>query len=327
MLQIIADGLVIGSIISLGAIGLTITFSILRFANFAHGDFLAWGAYFAFSALAVGVAVAWVPGIPGAAGAAAGAAGGQITPGVAVPPWAPLSFSWPLVGALAIAAALTAAMALVLDWALFKRLRLQGSITLVIASFGAALAMRNLLLFFYGGIPRYYSQELQIAIPFVPRSVAGGLRITPDQLFVLALTAVTVVALHLFLTRSTLGRSMRATAHNPQLARVAGIDPERVLRATWILGGVLAAVAGVFAGLTVQLRPTLGLDLLLPLFAAVILGGIGSVWGAVVGGLVVGLAESVSVALVGAEWRAAAAFVVLIGMLLLRPTGLFGERT
>jgi branched-chain amino acid transport system permease protein len=327
MLQIIADGLVIGSIISLGAIGLTITFSILRFANFAHGDFLAWGAYFAFSALAVGVAVAWVPGIPGAAGAAAGAAGGQITPGVAVPPWAPLSFSWPLVGALAIAAALTAAMALVLDWALFKRLRLQGSITLVIASFGAALAMRNLLLFFYGGIPRYYSQELQIAIPFVPRSVAGGLRITPDQLFVLALTAVTVVALHLFLTRSTLGRSMRATAHNPQLARVAGIDPERVLRATWILGGVLAAVAGVFAGLTVQLRPTLGLDLLLPLFAAVILGGIGSVWGAVVGGLVVGLAESASVALVGAEWRAAAAFVVLIGMLLLRPTGLFGERT
>jgi branched-chain amino acid transport system permease protein len=324
MLQIIADGLVIGSIISLGAIGLTITFSILRFANFAHGDFLAWGAYFAFSALAVGVAVAWVPGVPDAAGAAAG---GQITPGVAVPPWLPLSFSWPLVGALAIAAALTALMALALDWALFKRLRLQGSITLVIASFGAALAMRNLLLFFYGGIPRYYSQELQIAIPFVPRSVGGGLRITPDQLFVLALTAVTVVALHLFLTRSTLGRSMRATAHNPQLARVAGIDPERVLRATWILGGVLAAVAGVFAGLTVQLRPTLGLDLLLPLFAAVILGGIGSVWGAVVGGLVVGLAESASVALVGAEWRAAAAFVVLIAMLLLRPTGLFGERT
>jgi branched-chain amino acid transport system permease protein len=326
MLQILADGLVIGSIISLGAIGLTITFSILRFANFGHGDFLAWGAYFAFSALAMGVAVGLVPGTPGAAGAAAGAAGGQITPGVAVAPWLPLSFSWPLVGALAAAALLTAAMALALDWALFKRLRLQGSITLVIASFGAALAMRNLLLFFYGGIPRYYSQELQIAIPLVPRSVHGGLRVTPDQVFVLALTAVTVVALHLFLARSTLGRAMRATAHNPQLARVAGIDPERVLRATWILGGVLAAVAGVFAGLTVQLRPTLGLDLLLPLFAAVILGGIGSVWGAVIGGLVVGLAESAAVAFVGAEWRAAAAFVVLIAMLLVRPTGLFGDR-
>ena len=99
-----------------------------------------------------------------------------------------------------------------------------------------------------------------------------------------------------------------------------------MLRTTWLLGGVLATLAGVFAGLTVQLRPTLGLDLLLPLFAAVVLGGIGSVWGAVVGGLVVGLAESAAVAWVGAEWRAAAAFVVLIAMLLVRPTGLFGVK-
>jgi branched-chain amino acid transport system permease protein len=118
---------------------------------------------------------------------------------------------------------------------------------------------------------------------------------------------------------------MRATADNRELARVAGIDPERMLRAAWLLGGALAALAGVFAGLTVQLRPTLGLDLLLPLFAAVILGGIGSVGGAVVGGLVVGLAESAAVAFVGAEWRAAAAFAVLTLMLLLRPNGLFGD--
>ncbi len=145
-------------------------------------------------------------------------------------------------------------------------------------------------------------------------------------MLVLALTLVTVTALHLFLRHSTLGRSMRATAINPNLARVSGIDPERVLRATWIIGGVLAAVAGVFAGITVQLRPTMGVDLLLPLFAAVILGGIGSVWGAVLGGLIVGLAESASVSIVGAEYRAAAAFFVLILILLVRPTGLFGEK-
>lgn len=309
MLQVLADGLIIGSIVSLGAIGLTLTFSILRFANFGHGELLAWGSYLAFSALAMFAAV----------GLAEGAQ-----------PMAPFSFGWPLLAALLAAALFTALLALALDTLLFRRLRLQGSITLVIASFGAALALRNLLLFVYGGIPRYYSQELQIAVPLVPRSGlwgwGGGMRVTPDQLFVLGLTAVTVVALHLFLARSTLGRAMRATADNPQLARVAGIDPERVLRAAWLLGGALAALAGVFAGLTVQLRPTLGLDLLLPLFAAVILGGIGSVWGAVVGGLVVGLAESAAVAWVGAEWRAAAAFVVLIAMLLVRPSGLFGER-
>ena len=303
MLQILTDGLVIGSVVSLGAIGLSLTFSILRFSNFGHGELLAWGAYFAFTALGVFTAF----GLPGT-------------------PLAPFSFGWPLLAALAVSALLTALLALALDWSLFQRLRKQGAITLVIASFGAALALRNLLLFFYGGVPQYYSQELQIAIALLPRSVWGGMRVTPDQMFVLGLTAVTVTALHLFLQRSTLGRAMRATAMNPQLARVAGIDPERVLRATWVIGGVLAAVAGVFAGLTVQLRPTLGLDLLLPLFAAVILGGIGSVWGAVLGGLIVGIAESLAVSVVGAEYRAAAAFVVLIAILLLRPNGLFGDK-
>jgi branched-chain amino acid transport system permease protein len=303
MLQIAADGLIVGSVIALGAIGLTLTFSILRFANFAHGELLAWGAYLALSALGAFVAI-----------------GGAGTP------FAPLSFGWPLLAALGVAMAATAAIALGLDTVLFRRLRTQGAITLIIASFGAALALRNVLFFIYGGIPEYYSQELQIAIALLPRSVAGGLRVTPDQVFVLALALVVVIALHLFLARSTLGRAMRATAHNPQLARVAGIDPERVLRATWLLGGALAALAGVFAGLTVQIRPTIGLDLLLPLFAAVILGGIGSVWGAVLGGLIVGLAESAAVMWVGAEWRAGAAFVVLIAILLVRPTGLFAER-
>ncbi len=303
MLQILADGLVIGSVVSLGAIGLSLCFSILRFANFGHGELLAWGAYVALSALALFTAVA------------GGAA-----------PIAPFSFGWPLLAALAVAALAVAGLTLALDAALFARLRRQGAMTLVIASFGAALALRNGLLFLYGGVPQYYGQDLQIAIALVPRRVLGGMRITPDQLFVLALTAVTVVGVHLFLSRSTLGRAMRATAHNPQLARVTGIDPERVLRATWVIGGMLAAVAGVFAGLTVQLRPTLGLDLLLPLFAAVILGGIGSVWGAVLGGLIVGLAESAAVQVVGAEYRAAASFAVLIAILLVRPTGLFGER-
>ena len=205
-------------------------------------------------------------------------------------------------------------------------MRKQGSITLVIASFGAALALRNLLQFWQGGVPKYYVETLQIAINIIPRSVGGGLRATADQLLVLVMALCVVAALHLFLKYSTLGRAMRATATNPALAQVSGIDPERVLRATWVLGAVLAAVAGVMAGITVQLRPTMGQDLLLPMFAAAILGGMGSVWGAVVGGLVVGLAESASVVLVGAEYRAAAAFAVLIVILLIRPTGLFGEK-
>jgi branched-chain amino acid transport system permease protein len=304
VLQLLADGFIVGSIVALGAIGLTLTYSILRFANFAHGEYLSWGAYLALS---------FVTGLTAIAGPVAA--------------FGTLSFGWPLLLALALAAAGTALLALTLDSLLFRRLRRHGStITLIIASFGAALALRNLLQFIYGAVPEYYSREIQVAIRFLPRDVLGGLRVTPDQLFVLGLTAATVVGLHLFLTRTTLGKAMRATSLNPQLAQVTGIDVEAVVRTTWIIGAVVATVAGVFSGLTVQLRPQLGFDLLLPLFAAAILGGIGSVYGAVAGGLIIGLAESLSVPLIGAEYRAATAFVVLIAILLVRPTGLFGEK-
>jgi branched-chain amino acid transport system permease protein len=305
MLQLIADGLVVGSVIALGAVGLTLTYSILRFANFGQGEFMTWGAYLAVSALAFVLAT---------------------TGGGVMEPLGPFSFGWQLIAAMVLAAALTAALALVVDWLLFRRLRKGNAITLVIASFGAALALRNLIQFLYGTLPEYYTREIQIAIRLVPRDLLGGLRITPDQMLVIGLTIAIMMALQLLLTRTTLGRAMRATAMNPALARVAGVDTDAVIRATWVIGAALAAVAGVFAGIVGQIRPMLGFELLLPLFAAVILGGIGSVRGAVAGGYIVGLAESLSVPLVGAEYRAATAFAVLIGILLIRPTGLFGER-
>jgi branched-chain amino acid transport system permease protein len=308
MLQLFADGLVIGSVISLGAIGLTMTFALLKFSNFGHGELMTWGAYAAFAALSLLLA----------------AAGGG-----AMRPLGPFSFGWELIVAAALAVVFAALLAVFVDWLLFGRLRERrsGSIVVVMASFGAALALRNLLLFVFGPIPDYYTREIQIALRLVPRDVLGGLRITPDQLLVLGVTALTVIGLSLFLARTTLGRAMRAVAGNPDLARVAGIDVRHVIRWTWMIGGGLAALAGVLAGLTVQVRPTIGMDLLLPLFAAAILGGIGNVHGAVIGGLVVGLAESFATPLVGAEYRAAVAFVVIILLLLLRPTGLFGERT
>ncbi|MFN6954788.1 MAG: branched-chain amino acid ABC transporter permease [Acetobacteraceae bacterium] len=303
MLQLVADGLIVGSVISLGAVGLTLTYSLLRFANFGHGELLTWGAYLTLAFL------------------------GLLLAGAEMAPIEPFSFGWPLLAALLLALPATAAIALAVDWALFRRLARHGNaITLVIASFGAALALRNLVQFIWGTLPEYYTREIQIAIRFLPREMLGGLRITPDQLLVLGLTAATVVALHLFLTYATLGRAMRATAMNPSLARLAGADVAKVARATWVIGAVLACIAGVFAGLTGQIRPMMGFDLLLPLFAAAILGGIGNVWGAVLGGLIVGLAESFTVPLLGAEYRAAGSFAVLIAILLLRPTGLFGAR-
>ena len=298
--QVLMDGLVTGSMIGLGAIGVTLTYSILRFANFAHGEFVSWGAYFALA-------------VAGALGAVSGAL---------TAPIAPFSFGWALPVAALVSVALSGGLALLVDALLFGRLRDRRStvIILVMASFGAALTLRSLLEFIFTSKPAYYTKALQIALP-----LGGGLRATPDQLLTLGVAAVLVLAVHLLLTRTAIGRSMRAVSENPQLAGVTGIDVRRVIRTVWLLGAGLAAVAGIFAGLLVQIRPQMGLDLLLPLFAAAILGGIGSVPGAMLAGLVVGLAEAVAVPLVGGEWRAAVAFVVLVLVLLFRPQGLFGR--
>eukprot|EP01037_Dinobryon_pediforme_P036203 gene36203-43038_t len=216
---------------------------------------------------------------------------------------------------------LTGGLALALDQVLFKRLRDKGaSITVVMASFGASMALRALLEFLFTSRPAYFSRELQIARP-----IGLGIRVTPDQVALLAVTAVLVAAMYLLITYSRIGRAMRAVSENPALARVVGIDVAGVIRVTWILGGALACASGVMLGLVVQIRPYMGFDLLLPLFAAAILGGIGSVPGALAGALIVGVAEAATVQMIGAEWRAGVAFAVLILVLILKPTGLAGR--
>jgi branched-chain amino acid transport system permease protein len=296
-LQFIVDGLLTGSMIGLGAIGVTLTYSILRFSNFAHGDFMAWGTY---ATLAVVSAI--------------GAMFGKVAPIGA------LSFGWPLIVAVIVAMGLTGLMALILDFILFARLRAKGqAIIVVMASFGASMALRSLLEFLFTSRPTYFSRAIQIAMP-----VGLGIRITPDQIVLLLVTAALVLAVHLMMTRTQAGRSMQAVSQNAALARVVGIDVANVVRITWLVGGALACVAGVMIGILVQIRPLMGFDMLLPMFAAAILGGIGSVPGAVLGGLIIGLAEAGAVQLVGAEWRAAIAFVILMAVLFVRPIGLFG---
>jgi branched-chain amino acid transport system permease protein len=298
--QAIVDGLIAGAMIGLGAIGITLTYSILRFANFAHGEFISWGAY---AALVVGGALA------------------TRFAELAVP-IGPFSFGWSLPLGLLTSMVLTGLLALLVDVLLFGRLRArQGAvIILVMASFGAALTLRSLLEFLFTSKPAYFTAALQIAMKIGP-----GVRATPDQLLSLCVAALLVLAVHLLLTRTAVGRAMRAVSENQQLAALAGVDVRRTIRVVWLLGAALAAVAGVMAGLLVQIRPHMGHDLLLPLFAAAILGGIGSVPGAMIAGLLVGLAEALSVQFIGAEWRAAVAFLILVAVLLLRPQGLFGR--
>ena len=293
MLQAIADGLLTGAIISLGAIGLTLTMGILRFANFAHAELMTFGAYMALGVLAV-------LGLPTA-------------------PLGPLTFGWPLMLATLIAAALTVALALAIDRLVFRPLRGRvGHLALVFASFGVALLVRNVIHLMFGGRATYYTNELQMAI-----RITKGLRIMPDQIFVFLTAILLAAAVYLFLQKTRLGLAMRSVSENPALASVCGIRLDRVVLWTWVVGGSLAAVAGVLYGVTVQLRPELGFHLILPLFAAAILGGVGNVVGAAVGGLLIGLIESLSVLVVPAGYKLAIPFLVLLVVLYLRPSGLF----
>ncbi len=295
--QTIADGLLTGAVLSLGAIGYSLSAQILKFANFAHAELLTWGAYIAliFTAFA--------------------------TTGT---PLGPLSFGWQLLAAVVVAGVGTAIIAVAVDSLVFSKLRdrAANSLTLVFASFGAALVLRNLILLIWGAEARYYSQELQIAVQVLP-----DVLLMPDQVFVLALTIALVIALYLFLRFSSIGVAMRAMADSSALARVCGIDIRSVVRWTWVLSGMLAAAAGTFTGLTIQIRPELGFNMLLAVMTAGILGGAGSLFGAVAGGLIVGLAESFAVLVIPASYKSAVPFVLLLLVLYVRPQGLFTRST
>jgi len=296
MIQALADGILTGAIIALGAIGVTFTLEIMRFANFAHSELLTWGAY-----IALVIVTFAGPGTP----------------------TGPLSFGWQLLAAALIAAVLTGLAAWAIDTLVFRRLRRRGALplTMVFAAFGAALVMRHLIVLVFGHESRYYTRELQIAVELLP-----GVRVLPDQIFILGLALAAMITLHAFLAWSRTGIAMRAMAESPALAQVCGIEVDAVVRLTWIISGALAAFAGVFTGLTPQLHPEIGFNLLLSLFAAAILGGTGSLAGAVIGGFLVGLAENLSLLVISPGYKGAMPFLLLLAILILRPQGIFGAR-
>lgn len=299
--QALVDGLLSGAIVALGAIGVTFSLSILRFANFSHGDLLGVGAYAALFLLAM------------------------IAPqtGVLAKPIGPFSFGWGLPLALAFAMALAVAVSLLLDALVYRRLRRRSAdpLTLVFASFGLALILRNLVLLGFGPDAHQYSTELQMAI-----KLPGKVLVMPDQILVFGITLVVLAALWFFLQRTRHGMALRAVAENPALSGVAGIDIAATVRLTWIVSSMLAALAGVFYGVTVQLRPEMGLNLLLPLFTAAILGGVGSVSGAVIGALVISLAENLMTTVMPSTYRPLVPFVLLLAVLYFRPAGLFAPK-
>ena len=302
MAELIVYGLVLGSIISLGAIGLTLVYGIIRFANFAHGDFLSAGAYIALF-LVTGL-LAWI--------------------GVPDNTFGAISIGWRMLIAFPFSMLIVGCVAIVLDRILYRKLREKrsGPVIFAMSSLGAAFILRMIILILWGGDSLFYRPGVlrpAIELPL-------GIKIRSDQILIVLVVCLLISLLHLFLQKTKMGKAMRATADNMELARVSGIDTERIIIWTWGIGGALAAAGGILYGIDVQLHPYMGWNFLIPLFAATILGGIGNMYGALVGGLVIGVAQQVSTAFLMPTYKPAVAFMVMIIILLVRPRGIFGGK-
>jgi branched-chain amino acid transport system permease protein/neutral amino acid transport system permease protein len=302
MLELFIYGIVLGSIIALGAVGLTLVFGIIRFPNFAHGDLMAAGAYVAL--FMVSSLLAWF-GIPDTV-------------------FSPLSFGWRTLVAFPVAMIVVAAVAMLLDRILYQKLRRKKSNAAILAmsSLGAAFILRMIILILWGADSLFYRPGVLRPALMLPM----GVKIRPDQVFIFLLALGLIGALHLFLQKTKMGKAMRATADNTELALVSGINTERIILWTWGIGGALAAAGGILYGIDVQLHPYMGWNFLIPLFAATILGTIGNMYGALIGGLVIGVAQQLSTAVLMPTYKPAVAFVIMIIILLVRPKGIFGGR-
>lgn len=280
LVQLIVNGVAVGSIIALAAVGLTLTYGILRLANFAHGDFMTLGAYLTLLANTIGVNI-WLSMILGAIGTVAGMLLSEKLL------WSPM------------------------------RDRRATSTTLIIISIGLALFIRNGIILIWGGSNRDYNLPVSPAIPIL------GLKVPQNQLLVMFLAVLAILALHLLLQNTKIGKAMRAVADNIDLARVSGINVDRVVIWTWVIAGSLTAVGGSMYGLITAVRPNMGWFLILPMFASVILGGIGNPYGAIAAALVIGITQEVSTPWLGSQYKQGVGLFIMILVLLLRPKGLF----
>lgn len=353
--QLVLNGLIVGGIYALGAVGLTLVYGILRLVNFAHGDYLTVGAYLAWLVTAgtfgvtpwhLGAALvllllavaAWdltyadrlrgpdrtvlFAGIAAVGGVTLAA---RFTGGTSTAILAGLVLSAALVGILGVA----------LDRVLWTRMRDRNAnlLTLMIVSIGLAFVLRSLLQVVFGGEIRVFFGEAlgqaTAAKAWLAYVGLGDVRLTVVNLWTFGTVLLAGVTTAWVIKATRVGKAMRALSDNEDLARVAGIDTERVITYVWLVGGALAGLAGTLLAMETSLHGNLGWRALLPLFAAVILGGVGSVPGAMLGGLVIGLSQELSVPLLSAVglstgYKVAVGFAILIVTLIVRPRGIMG---
>ena len=322
---VLVPGLAYGSQLALGALGVTMVYSVLRFSNFAHGELMSFGAM-------ITVLLTWW------------LQSHQI--GLGVLPTALL--------AIPVAMLVTIGLALITDKLVFSyyRQKRAETVTYLIVSVGVMFTIGGLIRFIIGPADRVFTDGQRFLLKARAfKKMTGlneGLAVKTTQGVTILVAVVVVAFVFWFLNKTKTGKSMRAYSDNEDLALLSGINPERVVTITWVIAGALAALAGALYGLDKSYKPFTYLSLLLPIFASAIVGGVGNPVGAIAGGYVIAFSELfitfaykkvVSylvpasfapeglVQLLSTDYKIAVSFVILLIVLLIRPTGLFAGKT
>ncbi|MDB5758920.1 MAG: putative high-affinity branched-chain amino acid transport system permease protein BraD/LivH-like [Burkholderia sp.] len=300
-LQQIVNGLVLGSMYALIALGYTMVYGVLNLINFAHGEVLMIGAMAGLTILKLVNNMA--PGLPGIV---------------------------KLLIAIAGAIPVCVLVNILIERIAYRRLRNAPRLAPLITAIGVSILLQTIAMMIWGRNPLPFPQVM----PSGSLNLMGAL-ITPTQVMLLVLAAVCMLALVLLVEKTKMGRAMRATAENPRIAGLMGVDANRVIVFTFAIGATLAAVAGVMWGANYSSAQfAMGFVPGLKAFSAAVLGGIGNIYGAMLGGILLGLIESLGAGYIGdltggflgSNYQDIFAFIVLIIVLTLRPSGLMGER-
>jgi branched-chain amino acid transport system permease protein len=289
----VTNGLAVGSIYALIALGYTMVYGVLKLINFAHGDLFTYGGY-------LGLTLLTSLALQGRLGAALG-----------------------LALLVLMVMGLVGVMGVVLERAAYRPLRESPRLSAVVSALGASIFLQNALMLVYGARFQVYPEDV---LPTWAVSVFG-LRIPFMRLAVVVIAFLMMAALWLFVQKTRTGTAVRAAAIDQGAARLMGIDVNRVVSLVFLIGPALGGAAGLLVGLYYgQVNFTMGWIYGMKAFTAAIIGGIGNIPGAMVGGLLLGVIEAMAAAYLSMAWKDAIAFCVLIIILIVRPTGLLGER-
>jgi branched-chain amino acid transport system permease protein len=291
--QQLTNGLAVGGIYAVIALGYTMVYGVLKLINFAHGDLFTIGAY-------LGLTLLTATGLTDKIG--------------------------PLAGSLVLAVmvmGLVGIIGIILERTAYRPLRESPRLSAVVSALGASIFFQNTVMLIYGARFQVYPQDI------LPKVVVNlfGMPVPLMRIIILLSSVIMMILLYLFIQKTRVGTAIRAAAIDQGAARLMGINVDQVIMIVFLIGPALGGAAGLMVGLYYgQIKFTMGWIYGLKAFTAAILGGIGNIPGAMVGGLLLGVIEALGAAYISNAWKDAIAFCVLILILIVRPTGLLGER-